>query len=105
MTEQEKIDDIMDNFNFSRVKMIMQTLDWKWATEKEMAVPSEPLLRSKARSLLKLVLSEIKSIEKKEHVIATGGFEAWAFKDDDIIKDDDVISLELKFVAVDYLVW
>lgn len=88
-TGQEDIDYILDNFNFERVKKVMDILDWEWYDAEE-GVPSIIELRTCARRLLKEVLSKgIKT--KKDTQISTGGFRASYYKEEDL--------LELEFIV------
>ena len=51
MTEwQEKIDNIMDNFDFSRVAKTMAALGWDWYGLAD--IPTEPEIRAQARKML-----------------------------------------------------
>lgn len=87
-TDQELIDDVLDNFNFERVHVAMTVLKWKWNLENGLEVPSKAELRRMARSLLKDVLT--RSYEK----IGSGGFYA-SF-------DKESRHLELSFVLEEY---
>ncbi|NBW56914.1 hypothetical protein EBR43_03855 [bacterium] len=69
-TDQELIDDVLDNFNFENVHVAMTVLKWTWSLENGLEVPSKAQLRRMARSLLKDVIT--KSYEK----VGSGGFEA-----------------------------
>jgi len=68
MNYQEQIDTIMDNFNFHRVHLVMEALDWTWHSTD--GTPDEPTLRARSRTLLK----ELASSNNTLH--ATGGFTA-----------------------------
>lgn len=63
---QEMIDEIMDNFDFQKVRIVMIALDWRWRDE---VVPDLPELRRAARKLLKHCVKEVKNM-------GTGGFGA-----------------------------
>lgn len=79
---QSKIDYIIDNFNFEKVALVMQTLDWGWASESGqpgLTVPPVSKLKKTARHLLK------SSIDA--NVIGSGGFRA------DYNPEDDTFSL------------
>jgi len=82
------IDEIIDRFNFEKVLIAMQALDWRWqSTEGNgLAVPSLQKMKSIARHLLR------ESIKSK--VVSTGGFEATYYPAED--KDSDFF--ELKFI-------
>lgn len=52
---QKQIDYIMDTFDFHRVQLTMELLQWKWHTDAGLCVPGLLELRQKARGLLKEV--------------------------------------------------
>ena len=88
---KDDIDYILDNFDFERVKIVMDCLEWYWFDLDE--VPSIGHLRKTARELLKEVLTKgIKN--NKDFFQSTGGFEVKYFKSDNL--------LELSFVVEDY---
>ena len=80
----DAIEDILDEFDFEKVKKVMDLLDWTWCDADD-GVPRIGELRKKARQLLKecafkvLLSSEIDT----DYCIATGGFRASAYKYDD----------------------
>lgn len=69
MTYEEQIEEIMDYFRFDRVAKVMEALDWHWFSYDD--VPPEPIIRQKARSLLREVARE-----GRDTTMATAGFEA-----------------------------
>jgi hypothetical protein len=80
--QQSKIDYIIDSFNFEKIALVMQALDWGWAPEhggKELSVPSVSRLKKTARYLLR------SSIDA--NVVGSGGFRA------DYTPEDDAFSL------------
>lgn len=58
MTDQEKIDEIMDNFDFAKVEKAMHALEWQWGHRDSMHYPDVPELRKFAHDLLKSVLAK-----------------------------------------------
>jgi hypothetical protein len=69
--QQSKIDYIIDNFNFAKVALVMQAIDWGWASQSGkpgLSVPSVSRLKATARGLLS------GSINGK--VTGTGGLQA-----------------------------
>jgi hypothetical protein len=70
MTLKEKkiIEEILDNFDFQKVKKVMDALDWVWVSCD--GVPDIYDLRKESRRLLKEV------IKTKSYQIGTGGFVA-----------------------------
>lgn len=70
--QQDAIDQVMDYFDFSRVKKCMDTLKWAWAME---GIPDEPSIRKSARERMR---SACESFNKYgvECLSSTGGFTA-----------------------------
>ena len=94
------IDEIMENFDFHKVQVTMDYLNWKWigkyVTIDMLIEEAERLLRGAAESRL--------GKYKNEHwetpiVHITGGFQAMAFCDENKSK---IISLDLKFVLTEW---
>lgn len=87
-TGQEDIDYILDNFDFEKVKIVMDCLEWYWVSCD--AIPSIGGMRKCVRELLKETLSEgVKN--KKDTQISTGGFRASYCREEDL--------LELEFIV------
>ena len=79
MTQERLIDrmitDIMEDFDFEKVRRVMLPLDWKWDIGNgEMTVPSIYRLMKEAEQLLRDVAKYYG--EKDRHTISTGGFTA-----------------------------
>lgn len=69
MTEEQIIEDILDEFDFAKVLNVMELLDWKWGgISSPPEVPSLGQLRKRARSLMKYCIGH------DGYVTATGGF-------------------------------
>ena len=69
MTEEQIIDDILDEFDFTKVLNVMEHLEWKWGgISGPPEVPSLGQLRKCARSLMKNCLGH------ETYITATGGF-------------------------------
>lgn len=51
----DKIDEVMDNFNFDRAKKAIDALDWKWTMPNGMRLPTKDEIMKEARELLKEV--------------------------------------------------
>lgn len=67
---QSQIDNIMDNFDFTKVQESMEFLGWKWYNQEGyLGVPTEHELRKTARSLLR----QVSSYDKPEWNVSTGG--------------------------------
>lgn len=85
----EKINYIIDRFDFQRVHTAMTALDWKWQhmndpVDQTHRVPSIERMKHTATQLL------ISAGTQKERVFGTGGFQAERYKDE---------SLNLQFIV------
>ena len=90
--KDKMIADIMDGFDFAKVRDIMQSLDWKWAIEHgEMAVPSMWRIMEQAKHLLEDVA---KGDEGTYKIMSTGGFMAIRY-------DDGTLSLHFVLESCD----
>lgn len=56
MTNEELIDDVIFNFDFTKVRHVMYALDWTWYDTKD-GVPSIRELRKSARERLETALT------------------------------------------------
>lgn len=97
---EQMIGDILNNFDFDKVQVTMENLNWKWAGE----WVSTDMLINQAKRLLETA-AEIRLGEYKDShwelgiMSATGGLQATAFCDEDKTK---IIQLELKFVLTEW---
>lgn len=66
MTEEQIIDDILDEFDFSKVQAVMAALNWTWHDSN--GVPTLGQLRKKARYLMKYCIGH------STFTTETGGF-------------------------------
>lgn len=82
MTKEEVIEKVLDEFDFYRVKKVMDVLDWQWWDAAE-GVPSVSELRKKARSLLVQSFDNYPTFRLK-----TGGFS--------VENRDEVLSLSFE---------
>jgi hypothetical protein len=97
------IEDIMEQFDFDRVKCAMEALNWKWyssnysiPTINELRIQAERLLRGAAKSRL----GDFKDNHYNTPIInATGGFEARAYCNEDKTK---ITGLDLAFVVTSW---
>lgn len=80
----ELIDDIIDEFDFERVRKVMIMLNWQWAQTAD--VPSVLEMKKTARNLLRRMCEE-----SDLDFYGTGGFE--------VIRSDQ--GLELRFVVAE----
>ena len=81
-----KIDEIVDNFDFERVKDTMDALNWGWATTRG-EVPEISDMKALVRSLFKDLFYH------ESTQVATGGF---------VANRDDDDNLELSFVVANW---
>ena len=79
---QDKIDDIMDNFDFNKVETVMKATNWTWASTH--GVPVEHELRKQARELLKSVSQHYVSELGFRYAISTGGLKATKYYDGEL---------------------
>ena len=84
------LDDIMEEFNFDEVKIIMDALDWTWGNSDK--VPSLEEIKDAAANLLWKCVTD-----DGNNVIASGGFEVE--KDFSDVEDPYVT---LKFVVTEW---
>jgi hypothetical protein len=73
-SQQDKIDEILDEFDFPRVHMVMEHLEWKWSTIA--GVPSIGDLRRAARNHLNALALRRATSGPWEHNTMTGGLSA-----------------------------
>lgn len=85
MTDEDRINQIMDWFDFRKVYNAMMALEWTWGGE----YPCEAELREQARKLLNQLVKD-----KQCATIGTGGFEAY--------RDNE--QLGLRFIVCDWFV-
>ena len=95
ITQQELIDEILDQFDFEKVKKAMDALNWtwgmgKWGTGTEALVPDIPELRKQAREMLWDL------VRSKYRMIKTGGL---------VVEKDDDDTLELRFEVSSWNTW
>src|ERR1700761_5530858 len=67
--------EILENFDFSKVRKVMKTLDWKWERNGIKAVPKKKELRQQATALMdRLIYDLSQDLTLSEKSVATGGF-------------------------------
>jgi len=89
-SKSEMIDNIMDNFDFSRVAKTMLGLNWKWFSVPE-GVPLEADIRVTARRLLKGIPDVFM---KDNYCTGTGGLQVNAW-----YENTELVLMELTFVV------
>lgn len=94
--QMELIDDVMDNFDFHKVRKVMKFLNWTWAFS-DNAVPEVHELRKEARRHLNRALSGVLS-GHSNYMTSSGGFTARAKRyDPETSADKPIIQLSLTF--------
>lgn len=88
-SKSEMIDNIMDNFDFSRVARCMEVLEWKWHNVE--GVPEESNIRKLARELMK---QTPETFRKEEYYSGTGGLYVRAW-----YENMELVLMELTFVV------
>ena len=83
--EREKIQSVMDQFDFEKVQSVMEDLDWKWAGTK-FGVPTVEEMKDAAQCLL------IDAVQE-ETTCSTGGFRA-VYESEGAADPDPYIGLE-----------
>ena len=90
----EEVEDILDEFDFNRVRVAMEALDWQWFNAAD-GLPSLGELRKQARSLLETVYNKETS---PFFMSGCGGFEATR-----VMEPNDLSKyLSLKFVVSEW---
>ena len=92
---QDKINSILDNFDFEKMHKVMTFLNWRWATIGE--IPDIADLRVSARGLLKEAYNNLGKLPNADYFIQTGGFRAETFR-----LLDGRIDFSLSFVVTDW---
>ena len=67
---EDKIEEIIEHFDFEKVLDVMKHLDWKWSIGNENRTPNIPELKSRARDVLQDVVDDQHTFWS----ISTGGF-------------------------------
>lgn len=89
---------VLSNFNFRRVKHIMDTLELSWMN----GIPNLDEIKSKSRELLQNAIKGRLNSKMNDNVpfeVSTGGLKATAFCSDD---KKEIYSLKLEFVIEDF---
>ena len=86
MMLQSHIDEVMDEFDFSKVQKVMEFLRWEWASAEE-GVPREAELRKKVRFLMEQCYQQSLKYQK-DWGTGTGGFNVRYFYDDAFFEVD-----------------
>ena len=98
MTQREQINEILDNFDFDKVEVVMKALDWKWWNS-ENSIPTKFEMQKKAASLLEDAYYEAKKWKVSHYLVGCGGFEATASY------WEGEVRLGLSFVVAGWSTW
>ena len=79
MSDEEKINEVLENFNFDKVQMVMDFLHWKWINNGTFAIPSYYRMIENAKDLL----YRCKNSKDETVTISTGGFVAHKNKNEE----------------------
>jgi len=95
-TDQEKINSIMERFNFAKVHDVMVETDWRWAwgmgqLNEGLRVPTIEEIRFHARRML------VEACEENQYQMECGGFR--------VVRDRKEGLIELSFVAAECSEW
>lgn len=72
MTNEERVEKILEYFDFDKVKRVMDILDWEWDMSYDpAAIPSYNHLRRTAKTLLSDVLDGNESVASFGGLVAT----------------------------------
>lgn len=98
------VDEILEEFNFNKVRKAMWHLDWKWATAAD-GIPTIEELKETAERLLRQAAEyrlskEYGDVDWGTPILSsTGGFEATAWCDETKTR---ITGLQLQFVLTEY---
>ena len=97
MRKHEAMQNVIANFDWNRVSQVMNYLNWVWRAE---GVPDIDKMQSNALFLMDLAYENATKSKPvngvREGFAATGGFEAYAYI------EDDRVDFRLAFVLADW---
>ena len=80
MTDDEKINEVLEEFDFDEVHKVMVFLNWRWVNDDEtFTIPSYYRMMEDAKKLL----YDCKNSDEDYYTASTGGFMAYKGKNDD----------------------
>jgi len=83
-TLDQHIEEVMDWFDFNKVKTIMNFLNWKWGTEDGgMAVPEIADMRKNVRRYMRELYTKRKNEKEVSTWTGSGGFMIYYYKGED----------------------
>ena len=96
-TQEEKVEEILETFNFGQVADVMEFLKWEWYSTQ--GVPNINEITEFAEELINECISNLKENTNEENkIISSGGFRASAYRNPD---RPDVFDLSLEFILTD----
>lgn len=94
---QKMMFDIMNNFDYDKVRIVMKHLEWEWHGT---GVPTIDDIRVAARERLETVIKNcmLDAKPEEEYFVSSGGLKATAIKND----YGQITFLQLEFVVVSW---
>jgi hypothetical protein len=94
---QKMMFDIMNNFDYDKVRIVMKHLEWEWYGK---GVPTIDDIRVAARERLETVIKNclLDAKPEEEYFVSSGGLKATAIKND----YGQITFLQLEFVVVSW---
>ena len=81
---QQRIDEVMDWFDFDKVHSVMTILKWYWGGEDGVPqIPEIQILRKHVRDYMKQTYYDLLNENKDFYAMASGGFVVECIKDED----------------------
>ena len=98
--EQELIDEILEQFNFAKCKLVMDKLNWTWGFNNQ--VPSIQQLKESARDRIESAIEGLKSSKKWTHhqpyMSSSGGLCVHVWKN----RYGQICDIKLEFVLTEW---
>lgn len=96
----DMVNEVLAHFDFEKVKLTMDVLDWKWAMT---SVPTIKELKESAEERLYEAIKQVTSPDNNQHpdigwISSSGGLKATAWKNE----DKTLALLKLEFVVTEW---
>lgn len=99
-TEQELIDEILEEFNFAKCKLVMDYLNWTWGFTNQ--VPNIQELKESARDRIESAIDGIKNSKTHSHrdayISSSGGLKVSVWKN----RYGRICDIQLEFILTDW---
>jgi hypothetical protein len=99
-TEQELIDEILEEFNFAKCKLVMDHLHWTWGFNRQVPIVQE--LKESARDRIESAIEGLKNSKKWSHhqpyMCSSGGLCAYVWKN----RYGRICDIKLEFVLTEW---